>query len=305
LGFSEGYYRVRMHDSTGKRYWAFLNEKCELAFRPNSVIIYDIKDGMALSVRKNMWSKSLQIFGYYDKNGNEVIPHKYDDATDFSEGLAYVFNESENGFIDKTGKMVIPLEDMAGNPFSEGLAPVNDKNFKIGFMDKDGVIKINFKYDEVRPFSEGKTSVHMFGRFAYIDTLGNHITKAVYDFANPFSENYAFVGISEDKQYTAKWGFIDTSGYQAADFKYLANNNFSEGLAVVQTDSTLWGYIDYSDSFVIEPSFNSADSFINGLAWAVKTEDKKYGFINKNAEWVILIERPIKVVDLRLNRRVK
>jgi uncharacterized protein YkuJ len=60
--------------------------------------------------------------GFIDKNGKVVIELQFDNAGNFSEGLAEVKKDDKYGFIDKSGKVVIePQFDNAGN-FSEGFA---------------------------------------------------------------------------------------------------------------------------------------------------------------------------------------
>src|SRR5947199_3031800 len=77
-------------------------------------------------------------WGYISRTGEVVIKPQYDDAWDFSEGLAYVRAGMRRGLIDKTGQMVIELQqvDFAGR-FSEGLAPVQTggSNPRRGFID--------------------------------------------------------------------------------------------------------------------------------------------------------------------------
>lgn len=305
-GYSEGFFRVTIRDNKNKNHWEFLHEDGSFAFKPNSAVVYDMHNGMALSARKNMWSKSLQIFGYYDKNGNEVIKHKYDDAIDFHNGLAYVFNKNESGYINKQGKMLIPLKDKAGNGFSEGLAPVNTKEFKLGFINTKGEQIIDFKYDDALPFSEGKCAVHLEGYFAFIDSNDRMLVPPTYDFAHQFHENYAFVGRSENRRYNdQKWGLIDTTGKLIVTFKYPYVKDFSEGLAAVQTENKKWGFINYQDSLVIPDIFDKVYSFKNGLAWASIKDENKYGFINKNGEWIISLDEPKQVFDIRWNKRVQ
>lgn len=306
-GYSEGLFRVTMKSTPTKSYWEFLHKDGSLAFKPNVVVIDDFHDGMALSARKNMWAKSLQILGYYDKNGNEAVKHKYDDATYFSEGLAYVHNKEISGFINKKGEMVIPLKDRAANPFSEGLAPVNTKEFKVGFIDTTGKLVIDYKFDEAQPFSEGKCAVHVDGHFAFIDKKGNMLVQPTYDFAHSFHENYAFVGMAEDRAKYAhpKWGFIDTTGKLVCELKYKFVHDFSEGLAGVLTQNDKWGFIDYKDSLVVPDKYDAVYSFKDDLAWAEIRSENKCGFINKKGEWVIVFDNPQKVFDLRWNKRVK
>ena len=47
--------------------------------------------------------------GFIDKEGNEIVKPEYDNAHDFSEGLAAVVKDLKWGFIDKTGNETIAL----------------------------------------------------------------------------------------------------------------------------------------------------------------------------------------------------
>ena len=62
---------------------------------------------------------------------------KYDDAYNFSEGLALVKLNGKYGYIDKQGNEVIPLKYDYANNFLEGLALVR-LNGKYGYIDKQG-----------------------------------------------------------------------------------------------------------------------------------------------------------------------
>ncbi len=55
-------------------------------------------------------------------------------------------------------------------------------------------------------------------------------------------------------------------------------------MVVVKIDGK-YGYADKSGALVIEPQFDGAEGFSEGLA-AVKL-DEKYGYIDKAGEWVI------------------
>jgi hypothetical protein len=64
---------------------------------------------------------------------------------------------------------------------------------------------------------------------------------------------------------------------------------FSEGLAAVRKSSGFnYGYIDKEGNIVIEPEFNFAGDFINGLA-RIKMGEKEggWGYINKEGKRVI------------------
>ncbi|WP_335965150.1 WG repeat-containing protein [Galbibacter sp. PAP.153] len=58
----------------------------------------------------------------------------------------------------------------------------------------------------------------------------------------------------------------------------------AQELALIRQND-LFGYIDNSGQYVIEPQFEKADSFSDGLAPALK--DDKWGFIDKSGNWSI------------------
>ena len=84
-------------------------------------------------------------WGYIDKTGKVVVEIKYDDAKDFSEGLAAVWKGGRYFYIDKTGKKAIKSTFANAESFSNGLAEVNwtivgDDTKDVGYIDKTGKI---------------------------------------------------------------------------------------------------------------------------------------------------------------------
>lgn len=110
--------------------------------------------------------------GFANAQGQMITPFKYDDARDFSEGLARVKLNGEYGFIDKQGREVIPLRYDDANSFSEGMAKVK-LNEKYGYIDKQGKEVIPLRYDSAWDFSEGLAFVIVNQKYSYIDKQGN------------------------------------------------------------------------------------------------------------------------------------
>src|SRR5262252_8372250 len=133
LGFREGIAGVLYHgtlayyDRTGKKI------SPPLDYGPSN---HSFSEGL---VPVEIKGKS----GYMDRAGNLVIPAQFDDADDFSEGLAPVKVRSDEttwcpreasgsrrgftmkwGYIDKTGKTVIVPQFESASGFSEGLAVI-------------------------------------------------------------------------------------------------------------------------------------------------------------------------------------
>ncbi len=184
-------------------------------------------------------------YGYnLESTGEIVIPLKYDNAYDFSEGLAIVKLNGKYGFIDKTGKEVIPLKYDNADSFREGLAWV-ELNGKYSFIDKTGKEVFPLKYDFAFPFTEGLAVVELNGKHGYIDKTGNEVIPLKYDLALPFSEGMARVTLN------GKDGFIDKTGKEVIPLKYDDASLFSKGKAKVKLNGETF-YIDKNGNRVEE-----------------------------------------------------
>jgi hypothetical protein len=80
-----------------------------------------------------------------------------------------------------------------------------------------------------------------------------------------------------------KWGFIDATGKLAIEPAFEEAAYFSEGLAAVRLNGK-YGYIDKTGKTVIEPQFRYAFAFREGLAWV---EGDAEGFIDKTGRIVL------------------
>ena len=105
----------------------------------------------------------------------------------------------------------------------------------------------------------------------------------------------------------AKCSYIDRTGKTVIDAsRYESACGFSEGLAPVMDSRKGWGFIDRTGAFVIQPQFESALCFSDGLA-AVLLHDR-WGFIDKNGalvidyqfEWVAEFSEGVAVVQRSL-----
>ena len=252
---------------------------------------------------------------FIDTSGRTIISPQYDIVGDFSEDLAPV-NVGEKrdprigliqdpgkwGYIDKSGRLVLPLRFTKADAFSEGLAAVKDDK-RSGFIDHTGKLVIETSFDVSWGFHEGFALVKSNLKMRYIDRLGRILQTSALDdnyYGRDFSEGLAAVKIND------KWGYIDRQGKLVIEPRFLEAWNFSEGLAAVETpvdqrleqpcrapgDSTSsytvskkYGYIDKTGKMTIQPRFESAGPFVDGLANVSNCYEA--GFINKTGELVI------------------
>ena len=268
---------------------------------------FDFHEGLARVEKDGKW-------GYIDKTGCEVIPCTYDEASDFSDGWAKVYQEiwdpnqpkqdhpfplptsSKRFYIDRTGKEVLT----AGNDwdvFHDGLARIT-KDGKTGFVDKAGNEVIPCKYDGASMFCEGMASVcqchslpedeqtedvDYYTTEGYIDKAGREITPCIYEAAHDFHEGLALVVLD------GKSGFIDKSGIEVIPLQYDDAHDFQDGLAQVAIGDDYF-FIDRSGKKVFgfaEHGILAAWDFSEGLAVACFEPGGERGYIDKTGKQVI------------------
>ena len=198
-------------------------------------------------------------YTYIDRLGRVVIDAgAYRSAGSFSDGLAPVCTPGGAwGYIDAAGRLLIEPQFYSTLGFSDGLAAVCSPGGEWGFIDKSGRVVIEPRYDEVCGFSEG-VAVALRGETALlIDRAGQTILSR------------------------------STDEVQLAVFE---DARFSEGLAVAyDCAEEKYGYVDRGGEFVIEPAYDEAAPFSEGLARVavVVDDEEKLGFIDRGGRFVI------------------
>ena len=172
----------------------------------------------------------------------------------------------------------------------DDLVAAAEKDGLWGYIDPMGNWLIQPQFDYAEGFSEGFAYVQSNGIVGYIDKTGNiTIQLGSADdilYTKPFSDGYALVSSISKGYY-----FIDTNGEVVLQ-GYTSADSFNDGLAPVSKSvddsgkSINFGFIDKSGKFIIKEQFLNARPFSDGLA-CVQDENGIYGFINKSGDWAI------------------
>lgn len=264
----------------------FINETGRLVIPPvNSLTRYGtFHEGLA-----QYWDRG---WGFIDRNGHSVIPAKFYEVSDFSEGLAVVCLSEKHkfGYINQKGELVIPEHFDWAKDFHGGLAAVKLSKDRYGFIDKTGKVVLSAKeWRDAGDFSEGLASVSVVvtdnsvypgyqnEKYGYVDRTGTFVIAPRFDRVEKFSEGRAlFFQGGKNPGY----GFVDLKGQVVIKPEYVDAKGFAESLAAVAIKSsdekTIWGYIDHEGQWVIKPQFQNVNSFDGGLA-AVNCDDSAGG----------------------------
>lgn len=228
--FSEGLAWIRTETFVG-----FINHVGNVAFELPDSFSIGFREGLAAVATRTGW-------GFIDKTGGFISTKRYDQVESFSDGLAAVaegrWNEAKYGFINRTGELAIPLqfvprqdqlETMSLSRFTEGLAPI------------------------------------MFGNlYGYIDHKGETVIRPIFRDAGQFSEGLASVTATDGRR-----GYIDKQGLFVIRLASGRGGQFKEGLATFAVEiggRTKMGYIDRTGKIIMEPKFDVAFDFIDGIA---------------------------------------
>jgi hypothetical protein len=221
-------------------------------------------------------------WGCINKNGEFVIPPRYDHIQYFTEEIvvAGVFSNEEwkFGLISWTGKTIRePQFDLIGS-FENGVASARYERGKGRLINAGGQLLDNEKYNQaLTGFSEGLMAVSVDNRAGYLNQRGEWAIRPRFNGARAFSEGLASVKIGE------KFGYIDKTGEVVIDPQFDEAHEFSEGLAQVRIEWR-YGFIDRRGVFIIRPRFTSVTPFRGGAALA--RVHGYEGYIDKSGEFI-------------------
>lgn len=278
--FFEGLARVRIEGRYG-----FIDQTGRMVIEPQlAYVMPRFREGYVSfqDVRRGKW-------GFIDRTGRVTVAPEFEIPSRFQEGLASVRIGGKYGFVNTDGKMVIAARFDDVGEFSGGLALAGtrvhdleeDGKVTYGYIDKNGSFAIEPVFDEASDFSEGQAFVLRGGRLDCIDRSGLTLFRVPADNAGLYFEGLARIGVLQNG--SQLMGFIDKSGRIVIEPRFQLALAFSEGLAAVCTD-TGWGFIDKTGAWAISPVFSSVCLFTGGLAW-VEIGDRR-GYVKHDGEWV-------------------
>lgn len=306
-GFSEGLFTV-VADIDGVIKNCYMDLKGKITIITNYHDVKDFSNGKALIVMDYPEEFIDKRYGYINKDGSVFIKPSLIDATYFTEGLAYIYDENRRGYIDTNGVMQISLKDgEVGYPFSEGYASISNKEYKVGFIDKTGKKVLPFDYQEPAYFVGGLAKANIDGVVGLMDKTGKLIVEPTYHELNKFNEGYSFIGkLSTGMKYT--WALIDSTGQKITNEVFSDVQYFSQGLCAVKENGE-WKFIDKSGKTVISNNYILCGVFAGEkpLAWvSYENEGKKNAeFINKEGQTILRLPfNVVKAIDLRVNKEL-
>lgn len=339
---SWGEYMVEVYPKEVNGYEYLVNYHLSQARYEECFEIYDTVK------KRGLYSQSLtetmnDIRYVYELNGG-----RYTYVSEYSCSYCYAANAegTQYGYCNVEGKEIIKPQYLQAGAFGNEYAAVQDNTGEFYFIDTNGNRKLNVPKDititKVGFLSSDRYPVGTEGKMYYADTQGNlvlgpyedatayngqvaavkesdfwylidlegkKVSDAYLGFAMDvkeiiFRNNVVFAKTEQgyvclngqcerindvfyedakcflDTTYTAvkidgKWGYIDNTGKICIEPQYEDAKPFTNGLAAVKTKG-FWGYIDMEGNIVIEPVFQDANCMNENGCTFVVTEDNKW-----------------------------
>lgn len=214
------------------------------------------KDGRALF--SDTVTSGKYLYGYLDRQGKEVVPLKYEEASDFINGRAVVkVKDKQFALIGLNGEVIQTYNyNSVSNLGDDLLAFQKDENGKFGYIDLKGTVVIQPQFTVAMAFSNGRavvnTSEDYNNKFGLIDRKGSFIIKPEYNQIDFLGEDRVAVGkaLNAEKPYIgSKYAVADTNGNFLTDFIYNNIEKYNKGLASAADNKNTF-FIDKSGKLV-------------------------------------------------------
>lgn len=259
-------------------YWGAMTTRGELALFPAYDWLDRAYDGRILAMLD-------QKYGYLDHAGRWAVEPQYDHADRFVSERALVRRGERVGFIDPRGGAVTPMHYNAALRFSEGHAAVRRVDL-VGYIDLDGNTVIPPRFARARSFHEGLAAVALPGHHNS-EEAPSPSTDPSPDTPNPAPDSAP--APAQPAAEPLRWAYLQPDGqlaFQDTAARFSALGDFHRGLAPARDRATgLWGFIDTTFDFAIEPTYLQVKGFAGRRA-AVRTA-QGWGYINPDGDLAV------------------
>ena len=218
---------------------------------------------------KDVSSKTYPVIGLLDDNGRGIY------VTDIDTRLLDRADVARARFD-------FSIEDAGMYSSSSGyVAVLKDKKWQ--YVDLDGNF-LSGKYETAGFFTRGKAAVQDKGIWYLIDESGQQVSEDYEEIKLNLYGSYIQSDMILAKT-QGKYHMYDGSLKQMNEFSCDDIDICLEGNGIAYQENGLWGFVDKEGNVMIEPIYQKAKSFSNGMAAVYN--GKQWGFINAQNELVI------------------
>jgi hypothetical protein len=203
------------------------------------------------------------LYGYMDKDGKLKIPFQYSEAYPFSNGMAKIEVDGKQAFINEEGSYVV-LPCMTSIKFFNDSLLVFEEGELFGLMRKNCSVVVPAMYDEIGELSSNRALVALDDKVGYLDGAGKVAIELKYQYFPNCSKRGTFRSSYAVVMKDGKFGAINEQGKTVLGFNQTQIGSIKALTAF--SKGSLWGYKDLTNKVLIDPAYDYAESFQNGIA---------------------------------------
>ena len=203
------------------------------------------------------------LFGYIDKNGVVKIPFKFSDAFPFSVGMAKVVVNQKQAIINEIGDFIVEPCKSSISFFNDSLLIFEENEF-YGIMRKNCSVVIPAMYEAIGELSLNRALVVLNDKVGYIDGTGKLVIELKFQFYPNCSKRGTYKSNTAIVMKDNKFGVINESGKTIIGFNQTDLGEIKTLTAFKKGD--VWGFKDLTGKVLINPAYDYAESFQNGIA---------------------------------------
>ncbi len=189
------------------------------------------------------------LWGYVDRQGEEVLDFVYQEAAAFLRGVAVVKIDGLANLIDLQGQLLLDGEYdvLIRDPDDEIIIYGNASGY--GLMAEDGALITEPRFEAVSgQFVDGLLAVSVDGKSGYCDKSGELAIPAVYETSYEFTSGYGLVQALD-----GTYGYLNSASEIALAFEYRDAYSFDAyERAIVQHDDLSYSLIDKNGDALID-----------------------------------------------------
>jgi hypothetical protein len=225
------------------------------------------------------------LYAYYDNNYNLRIPERFIEAYEFSNGIAKVQVGENQAFIDRFGSYAVAPGYPIISFHNDSLLVFSDGELE-GIMRKNFHIIVPAQFEVIGQLSLDRALVMSNNLIGYIDGKGTVVIQPQFEEYPNYLKRAQFHSNLAVIRLKGKFGIIDKSGKVIIPTTYNEIGDISS--LVAYSKGKGWGFIDLNNKVIIQPEFDYAESFKDGMAIVEKMTLQ--GLINAKKEIIIPIE---------------
>lgn len=164
--------------------------------------------------------------------------------------------------------------------------PIRPAGTLWGLIDETGAVVVEPRFATLHPFAEGLALAQLPGEpMGAIDEAGAWAIEPGRVPFGPYAGPFS-EGLAQ-VQVRGRWGYVDTQGEWVVEPRYERADPFREGVASVRKGEKQYGWIDRAGAEAIPFRFDVGDSFHEGLARATLPGRPGWSYVDRQGEVVI------------------